>query len=151
MILATLNDTALYKALGKRIEYALDFIKSQDLTSAVPGRLDIMGDDLYGVVSQYITHERTECEYEGHRKYIDLHYVIEGEEKLFWYDAAKLTPIGEYIEEKDKQRFSGTDFDAAVKLGRGVIAILYPSDAHFAGAMLADKQQVKKLVLKIKI
>lgn len=151
LIQTFINMLAPYKSLGERMRCAIEYLESTRFEELPIGRHVIQGDNIYGLVSDYLTCDPSEREYESHKKYIDFHLVIVGEEQIYCCENNKLNIIGEYIEERDKQRYEGTEWDVAVRLQKGMVVILFPSDVHKVGLTVSKVQYVKKLVLKVNV
>lgn len=93
--------------------------------------------------------DEADCVYEAHRKYIDLHYIVEGSEKIRTADADFLKPLGSYDPEKDICFFSGPAVGSYV-LHSGDFMVCYPSDAHKAAIAPEEPAGIRKIVVKIK-
>lgn len=101
------------------------------------------------LVQEYATKEIATQLVETHRKYLDVQYIVEGEELLGWAPTETLTPAEEYNEVKDKQMYSGhVDL---MRIGQGCCYVVWPEDAHMPGVHLDKPTSVKKLVLKLKV
>ena len=71
-----------YSSLNNKFSKAFDFIENNQLMNLQTGRIDIDGDNLFVLVNEYDTKENELNVLEAHRKYIDLHYIIEGTEVI---------------------------------------------------------------------
>ena len=86
---------------------------------------------------------------EAHREYLDVQYVVEGEEVVGWAPLEKLTLDGEFNTAKDKGMYAGSvDF---FKIRTGYCYVAFPEDGHMPNLHLEEKQHLKKLVLKLKV
>ncbi|RZL41495.1 MAG: DUF386 domain-containing protein, partial [Pedobacter sp.] len=109
-----------------------------------------LSDDVYINVMEYETRKIDESCYESHRDYIDIQYVLSGQEyiavskNINW-----LKIIHPYDSEKD---FINYEYDGQKLLlaNQKHYFIFFPSDAHMPCIKLVKKGQVKKLVIKIK-
>ena len=112
------------------------------------GRFELEGGAYYNVV---ISKSRKEEDalYEAHRKYIDIHYCIEGSEGIGYNNVTRITPTTEYFENDDYQLFRGDHFK--VILGKGDFCIVFPEDAHIPCLVANEEKRVLKAVAKIKI
>lgn len=86
--------------------------------------------------------------FEAHRNYLDIHFVISGEEGMGYADISKLTVTKEYDESGDYLLLSG-DYDKLI-LKPGDFCITFPEDAHIP-AMTAGGEGLKKAVVKIRL
>jgi YhcH/YjgK/YiaL family protein len=135
----------------ERWEKAFDFLKNSDLSKLETKRYDIDGDNLYATLSEYLTKDAETANFEAHRKYIDIQYVISGREIM---QMAPLSSLKEII----------TPYDAAKDiefLTAGTIAdhlaspsnffIFFPVDAHRPQIKDGAKAQVRKVVIKVRV
>lgn len=151
MIIADLNSLAPYKRMSKNMEIAIDYLGKIDLSSLEDGKYPVEGDDIYVVVSTYLTREHSESKYEVHRNYIDIQCLINGEELIFCNEACRMEAEGTYNTETDKLNFKDQIGEVSIHLKPGMAAIFYPNDAHKACCKLDDEpKQVRKLLVKVK-
>lgn len=149
MIIDKLNNASLYYGISERIAKALKYLQNNDLSEFQNGRYDIDSDNIFVLVQDYNTKPLSEGKYEAHRKYIDIQYIIKGEEKLGYVYVHKLKTSTDYDEVKDIVFFNGEgDFVTAEE---GTFIIFYPEDAHMPGIESEICEYVKKAVIKIKV
>ncbi len=106
-----------------------------------------------GVIVNYIsldTKDEHECKYEAHRKFADVHIIVDGSERIKVAEVDKLLEIEKYSEEKDIAFFSGEE-DFCVDLKANDLLFCDTNDAHKVAIFTGDKRQVKKIVLKIPV
>jgi YhcH/YjgK/YiaL family protein len=145
---------ALAKAYFKnpdRWNKAFAFLKETDLKKLELKRYDIDGDNLYVAMSEYNSKDPKTTRYEAHKKYIDIQYVVSGNELIGIAPlASQESVLQQYDAAKDIEFLS-------VKNGRMVAAtpagffVFFPSDAHMPGLMNKTSVPVRKAVVKIKI
>lgn len=82
MIKDKIENHHLYRGISERLNQAFDFILNTDLENAEPGRYAIDGDVVRAVVSEYNTRNLDDCKLEAHYKYIDVQYMISGNERM---------------------------------------------------------------------
>jgi biofilm protein TabA len=146
MIFDQINNSHLYSALNPQIERAFDYIRQADLSTLGVGKHEIDGANLYVMAQQYNTKMRAQGVWEAHRRYIDLHYLFQGAERLGFANVDKLTQ-GEYDPTKDfLPLFGEGDF---VTMKDGDFVILMPGEAHMPGIAIDSPLPVKKVVMKI--
>ena len=95
-------------------------------------------------------HKEKECMYEAHQKYIDVHYIIEGVERIATADVSSLQIQTPFSEEKDIGFYQG-DESGGYLLKAGEFMVCFPSDAHKVAMMDKSPEIVKKIVVKIKV
>lgn len=88
--------------------------------------------------------------YENHKKYIDIHYILAGEEKIDISDVSSLDEVEPYATDKDIMFLTG-EAQVELILRKGDFLICYPQEAHKVGGMVGDEtREILKLVGKIK-
>ncbi|HEY5585181.1 MAG TPA: YhcH/YjgK/YiaL family protein [Ruminiclostridium sp.] len=151
MILDTLDNISLYTALNSRFEKAFRFLKDTALESLNVGKYQIDGEDIFALVQSYTTSASEEKRWEAHKKYIDIQYVVTGNEINEWIPTDMLKVLEEYSDEKDIAFFKEPDQWTSAKLKDGYFTIFFPEDAHKPGCLIETPSQVKKVVVKVKI
>jgi biofilm protein TabA len=136
----------------ERWDKAFTFLKSNDLPSLEIKRYEIDGDNAYAPVSEYLSKTEIEGKFEVHRRYIDIQYVISGEEKIGLAPLENreqvLTP---YSEENDIEFLTVSDSDYH-KATPANFFIFFPSDIHKPGMRTGqDSVTIRKIVVKVKV
>jgi YhcH/YjgK/YiaL family protein len=149
MIVDKIENSGLYKNLSERIKRSFDYIKQTDLKKLQPGRYDIEGDNIFALISDYQTKLESEGKLEAHKKYIDVQYVIEGEELMGYAPLGNQQTAEAYKEENDIIFYKGEK--VFIKVTEGMFAIFAPEDVHMPGIQSEKKSLVKKLVIKVKV
>jgi uncharacterized protein, YhcH/YjgK/YiaL family len=97
----------------------------------------------------YDTAPATEREWEAHRKHIDLHYVLKGNEQIDLAKSTQLSPQP-YHEEDDFYLLHGKK-EMSVLLSAGQFLLLEPDEAHKTGIFISQSESIQKIVFKIKV
>ena len=148
MILDTLENSHLYNSISKRIAKGFDFLLHTDLEAIPSGKHDIEGDTIFALVQEYQTKPLIECKLESHKKYIDIQYVIRGEEFMGITTQNNQT-ILEQNEDKDYTFYEGTT--SLVRVSKGMFTIFFPDDLHQPCVQTESVSEVKKVVIKVLI
>ena len=109
----------------------------------------IRGEDMYVNVMEYSTLPRERCNFESHRKFVDLQYTIAGGEVIEWRRSMELDVAGPYDADKDLQFYRLPDSRTRIHMPPGHFAIFYPTDAHLPKVSDGLHVSVYKLVIKI--
>ena len=167
MIVGTLDKCEKYYALGENIQKALEFLKAHDIRQMEDGRyaldgtalsksslLDLSAKEKQGVfilVQRYTTRTIDECWFEGHLKFIDLHYVAEGSEYFCYTPIARAgKPVTEYDNVEDDYLYN-RDYETAVLMQPGDFVIVFPEDVHMPQRRVVFPSNVVKACIKIAI
>ena len=149
MIYDQLSRQNLYRNLHPGFAAAFDYLLSFD--PATPdGRIELQGDRLFALVQTYDTTPADKKTYEAHQRYIDLQYVVAGQEIIYHMPLAHLQEATPYLTEKDVARYQGQDEQALV-MRPGDFSLLFPHDGHKPNCEYRGKETVRKVVLKIAV
>ena len=146
MILDTLQNYQLYSAINNRIAKGFDFLCNSDLDAIPSGKHDIEGDTIFALVQEYQTKPLEDCKLESHKKYIDIQYVIRGEE-MMGVTTQNNQKIIEVNEEKDYTFYEGNT--SLVLVSKGMFTIFFPDDLHQPCVQIESAAEVKKVVIKV--
>jgi YhcH/YjgK/YiaL family protein len=150
MITDVIANHTRYRGIGTGIERALDYLGTTDFATVEDGKHKIDGDEIYALIMSYKTEPESARSFEAHRKYLDVQYLLAGREVIYWAPIEELTPAGEYSQGKDIVFLSGEP-RARLQLTPGSFALFYPEDAHKPNCAWEAPQQVRKVVLKVRV
>ena len=149
MIFDMLENAELYYPLSKKIKEAFLFIKSTNWKNLKPGRYEY-NEDIFANLQEYETKNPEDAEFEVHRKYYDIQYVISGEEAMSIGQLDDLHVTKFYDEERDVA-FGECPF-STINVPEGYFTIFAPKDAHKPSLNVSgETKKVKKVIVKIKI
>jgi YhcH/YjgK/YiaL family protein len=147
MILDTLGNAAKYTGLKMGISEAFGFLDQPGLADLPDGRHEILGDRVYAMIAHEKGLKASDALLEGHRKYIDIQYVISGDESMGWAPRGGLVSSTEYDAEKDLEFFEGEP-DSLMRVPPGSFAVFLPTDAHLP---LIGNGPIHKVVVKVAV
>ena len=98
MIVASLNNENLECYIKAHPRFALAFsaLKRLVMEKAEVGKYEIDGKNVFASVQEYDTKPENEKRFELHKDYIDVQYIVSGEEIMGNETLDKLTALGEY-------------------------------------------------------
>lgn len=108
----------------------------------------LIPDKLFCNTVELLSRPEEECTYEAHKKYIDLHYIISGTERIATSDTDSLILSEPYSDTKDIEFLEGSA-DGYYDLKPGQFMVCFPNDAHKVGVMVHEPCAIKKIVFKI--
>jgi YhcH/YjgK/YiaL family protein len=153
MVIAKLADIKRQIPITPNFEKALMFLLKVKDEPFIEGKIILQDKLVYAIMSSYITKSiKDQIELEGHKKYIDIHYILEGKELMGWAPAEDVPIINNYDENQDFWNGQIPIKDISIfRIAEGQVAIFYPEDAH--ASQLTDDQNfyVKKVVMKVHI
>lgn len=152
MIFDNVNNCKKYSILNDKFAKSFEFIKKVCEESLPAGKYQIIeGGELYASVQEYDSKAPENAKAEGHDKYIDIQYVVSGEEVMEVFDISKAVVKTPYNPDKDVTFYENCENASKLVLQAGEYAILYPNDIHRPGMQYKSSTPVKKVVVKVKI
>lgn len=146
MIVDKIENARLYSGLGNRICAAFEYIRSTDFSDVPEGTYEIQGKHVYAMVQSYEPKGIDGRQFEAHKKYIDVQYIVQGCEKMGYALLGQQKATTEYNEDDDYTLYEG---DASfVDFEEGMFAIFYPDDLHIP-SLESKPSKVKKVVVKV--
>jgi len=148
MILDNIENLEKYDFIPKE---AVDFIKNANVNTPC-GRYDL-SEKVYANVEEYCTKSELESTLEGHRKYIDIQLLVNGEERINFINIDGLKPLSNYDYQKDILFFKRpkTELNKLYLNGTN-FAVFFPDDAHAPQiTTMCLQDNVKKVVVKIAV
>ncbi len=134
-----------------RWDKAFTFLKENDLAALEAKRYDIDGDNLFATVSEYTTKNIEDANFEAHRKYIDIQYVISGVEQIGVAPVLdRKEVVTPYDATKDIEFMTVTQSKNYLATPERFF-IFFPTDAHCPGLKVDENLQVKKVVIKVMV
>ena len=149
MVFDKIKNAKLYFPLGEKFQKALQYLADTDFSSVEPGKYEIDGENVFALVQTYDTKPLSSAKWEAHKKYIDIHYVASGREKMGATEFEKVIIIEEYNADKDCALYKGDGNFLLVD--EGYFAIFYPTDVHMPGLSINIPKPVKKVVVKVSV
>ena len=147
MIFDTLDNIKNYEGLGK-VYTALQFLSETDFTKMELGRYELSGDDIFYMVKRYET-DPDKTISEAHKKYIDIQFMVQGEEVI------GVAPICcEKTETEAKPENDVWFYDCKTEpltLIENSFMVLYPNDLHCPGVAVNEPLSCLKVVVKVKV
>lgn len=151
MIVTNFDNLTKQIASSKELKKAIDFLMDKRQQELPDGRIDIDGDRVYALVQSYRSKmERHNPNFEAHRKYIDIQYIVSGKEILGWAPLENVNITVPYDQERDVS-FGTVKADewTPVRFTEGQVIVLYPTDAHAPTLAVDQPENIKKIIMKI--
>ena len=153
MIVDTLANRHLYTQLSPRLAKALAHLADTDFSQLEVGNYPLEGKDIFVIVNDYETKPKEIEPFEVHQQYIDVQYVVSGEEEFGYLPLANQTPSKPYFDKHDYAEYdyeSNKDDAAFIPLKAGMFALFFPGDINMPGTS-PTPQKVRKVVIKIRV
>ena len=149
MIYAKNKDALAYRGIHPNLDLALERITPEFLAGVGPERVEIKGGDVYATRFTYETIPAEESFFEAHKKYLDIHIMVQGSEGV---EIAPPEVLAEFdrVEANDFYAYRG-EGDYRLTLSPGDFLVVFPGDAHRIKMQLDGPKTVSKVVFKVKI
>lgn len=147
MFISDLQNTKWVEKMYPAFKKAFDYVKFHDLYNTTLDCIKIDGDNLYINNSELICNIKENAKLEMHRRYIDIHILLEGLETQGWKITEKCNITQSYNKEKDVA-FSDDKPTTYFDIKPGQFSVFFPEDAH---APNIGEGKIRKLIVKIKI
>ena len=152
MIVTDLDHYDHQTADAPGLRKAFAFLRSPVIHQLPDGRVEIDGDRVFALVQRYETMMIDAPKFEFHRKYIDVQFIVTGEEVIGWASAARMTVTDAY--NADRDICFGTvakGIWTPVHLQAGQLAVLWPEDGHAPKLASNASLPVMKIVVKVAV
>lgn len=148
MIFDHFNSAEKFYSLHEGFKKSFDFLRSDNLAHLPVGTYEIDGNNIFAIVSDKQGKKTSEAKLEAHRAYIDIQYLVAGEEKIGWKPYSACNDVSSaFNHDKDIEFFEDAP-QTYFSLLPGNFGIFYPEDGH---APMVSDGNVKKVVIKVKI
>lgn len=148
MIYAKNADALAYRGIHPNLDLALEHITPEFLASLRDNqRVELKGDLVYCTQFTYETIPQEESFFEAHRRYLDIHIMVEGEERVDMNRPEDLT-LTDAQEGNDFYAYQGESWHSTV-LRPGEFLVVFPGDAHRIKVQVDGPKTVSKAVFKV--
>lgn len=142
----SLSVTGLHPVLEEALTLALTARPQEQ----APGRVELRGDDIFMNVMQFATQSSTEKKAEQHEQYIDIQWLLTGEERIQFGVADSARQCEEMHVEEDYQLCREIADCQTITLRPGMFAVFMPGEPHKPGCSVGEPQEIKKVVVKVR-
>ena len=148
MIYAKNADALAYRGIHPNLDLALEHITPEFLAALRDNqRVELKGDLVYCTWFTYETIPQEESFFEAHRRYLDIHIMVEGEERVDVNRPEDLN-LTDAQEGNDFYAYQGESWHSTV-LKPGEFLVVFPGDAHRIKVQVDGPKTVSKAVFKV--
>lgn len=145
MILDKLSAANAYRGIHPRLDGVLDRLNEAFLATVGPETMELEGDKLYVTRFTYETLPREETFFEAHKRYLDVHLMVQGEERVELASPGGLTM---FEHQGDFYAYRG-EAEQSLVLRPGSFLVVFPEDAHRIKIQVNGPATVSKVVFKV--
>lgn len=149
MILAKNADARDYLGIHPNLDLALERITPEFLSALGTERVDIVPGEVWCTKFTYETIPDQEAFFEAHGKFLDIHLMLEGSERV---EIAPPDTLEQFqsLPENDFYAYRGKPWQKLL-LSPGDFLVVFPADAHKIKMQTDGPRTVTKAVFKVKI
>ncbi len=148
MILDSLENANAYYDKHPLFQKAFEYLKSLDFLSADEGKVELVGKDLFVMISDSDLRYEKDAKLEVHNQYIDIQMPVSKVETFGWKARFALKEESDTFDSSRDIQFFEDSYTSKVSVSPGNFVIFFPSDAH---APCIGEGKVRKVVVKIKV
>lgn len=145
MIVCRFSDLGRYAGVIRGLEEVFETVKKIDTTT--PATYPLSCGKI--LVQEGTTLPREEARLEAHRQYLDIQYILEGQEFVGFAPTDTLTPDGPFNTEKDVGFYTGPS--QRIPIQAGWCYVVFPEDAHAPRTHVDTPFHYRKLVIKLEV
>ncbi|MFB2871356.1 N-acetylneuraminate anomerase [Aeromonas jandaei] len=150
MILGNIHQPQTYSYLSPILKQAISYLKQTDMYNLPVGRYELEKELLYVNVMEFDTNFSEQKQAEVHREYIDIQFLISGQERIFLGLENTTNPVfKEYDEINDYYLVSSISCESELLLSPGMFAIFFPEQPHKPRCCIETPMSLKKAVMKM--
>lgn len=149
MIFGNIENLNEYSFLEAKVAKCFAYAKEHDLKNFEKGSHTIDGERFFVNIVEYETTTPENRFWEAHKKYLDVHLMLNGEEQID-LNFLQNMDVKAFVEKDDFVPMDG-EKNSSVILRNGDFLICYPQDGHRTAVRLQESQKIKKAIFKVLI
>lgn len=148
MFVGRKGEERLAAKLHPGIAQFFDYINNVDLSSLPLGKTEISGSHIFFIHNDIDGVKAENQPLEMHREYIDIHLLLEGEERIGYLPLSKVEHYSQEYKSEGDCALSPDAPDFYVQLYPGDYCIVFPEDPH---APAISSGRINKIIGKVRI
>lgn len=136
------------------IRKALEILRTTDVSGMHHGKYPLDGDKLILQINEVTTGPKQTKRPEVHCDYIDVQYMVHGHELIGFYpDCRDGAVLEDHLADNDVLLYQEREdiHEIMLPMTDGCYAVFFPEDVHRPCCMMEAPEDVKKIVLKIRV
>jgi biofilm protein TabA len=152
MIVTDLNHIEKRQSMTPFMHQAVAFLRQPNIEMLPDGTVEIEGRRVFAIIQRYETILTGEPKFEYHQKYIDLQFVVSGEEIIGWVPRDRMKITESYDDGRDICFGVAASREMSIiHLQAGQLAVLFPEDGHAPKLAAGAPSPVMKIVVKVAV
>lgn len=146
MIVDVMENASRYAEMNPLFSRAFAFMRDLTLDTMPKEKLELDSSALYVVPQSRQGVRKQEAVLEDHRRYIDIHYLLDGHEQIGWMPASFCQTVTTPYNEKDDYILYGDVPDLWIPFLPRDFCVFWPGEAH---APAVSEGRITKVVIKV--
>jgi YhcH/YjgK/YiaL family protein len=148
-----MENASLYAAISPDFARAFEILGNSEILHGKDGRYDLEGSRIWYSVQRYKTKPEDTCNFESHRKFIDIQLIVSGEEFIGHSYLDGLQTRSPYDAVSDKALYEHKPLGelSVIRLSAGMFGIFFPHDVHLPCLQTNKISDVHKVVVKVPV
>jgi YhcH/YjgK/YiaL family protein len=148
MILDHLNNHSRYSGLHPHFQKSFDFLQNVTPQDFENEKTEINGEECFALFMKGTGKGKSDYKMEAHRKYIDIQYVLRGNDLMAYRPLLECSKIHTPYKDKEDYLLVSDPAIDFLLVKENQFTIFFPEDAH---APLLGTDSYWKIVIKVKI
>lgn len=149
MIFGNITQEGTYGFLPEALKECFEYAGTHEMAAYEKGSHPIDGERLFVNIVEYETTTPENRFWEAHRKYLDVHLLLDGQEQIDLNFIENMEQK-EFVEKDDFLPLEGPS-NSHVVLRPGDFLICYPGDGHRTAVAVEGPEKIKKAIFKVRI
>lgn len=132
-------------------EDGLEFLEKTDLNALSLGKHEILGEAVFAAVSKGPSRAPESGQFESHRKYIDIQYLVSGGERIGVAPLEGLQVTTPYSDTSDVILYSVPPRYQDIVMKPGHFVVFFPENAHLPLCHDQGEHEIHKVVIKVAV
>lgn len=135
---------------GEDLTCAFEFMLQTEFKGRHDGKMEIDGERMFCTVSLTNTETMVNRQWESHKRYADIHLLLEGDEELlgFALPSEHNIPVTDRLDNEDYALFDEAENAMEVTLKEGMYIVFFPGELHKPACSRNGVAQIRKVVMK---
>lgn len=131
-----------------RLGVAFRFLERPDIAQLAVGK-HVIDDKAYAIVAKSVSQPPEQGQFEAHRKYIDVHYMVSGQSIIGFAPVEELKILTPYSQAEDSATYSVPETYTKTKMYPGRFAVFFPGGGHMPNCNLDGPHELHTVVVKV--
>ena len=146
-------DLKRWRTIGgfEGLEAGLEFLERTDLAALPMGKHEILGDSVFALAMKSPSRAPEAGQFESHREYIDIQFLLSGEETIGVAPIEGLQVVTPYDAAKDIVFYALPKTYKNLVIHPGHFAVFFPPEGHLPMCHSNGLHELRKVVCKVRM